>query len=147
MGYTHYFKKVSDTRDDDLRFEMFAIGAGRIIDYAMTYDNIEIADAMGEKLGAFEITKDFVSFNGYGDGAHETFSWDRQGNGFNFCKTAYKTYDVVVTACLIHLKDVYGDAVEISSDGDWSDWRDGARLYNNVTGLPAENPMTQEVGV
>jgi len=143
MGYTHYFRKVSPTREDSRRFEMFAFGARRIIDYARTYDNIEIADAMGERLDMFEINEDSVSFNGYGADAHETFFWNKEAVGVNFCKTAYKPYDAVVTACLIHLKDVYGDAIEIGSDGDWSEWRDGATLYRNATGLTAENPFTQ----
>lgn len=144
MGYTHYFSKVSTTRDDALRFEMFARGARTIIEYATTQDKIQIADGMGEKLGEWEISDSLVSFNGYGADSHETFYWGVDASGFNFCKTAYKPYDAVVTACLIHLKDVYGDAVDIGSDGYWSEWSDGARLYRNATGLTAENPMTSE---
>ena len=144
MGYTHYFTKAGTTRDDALRFEMFARGARRIIEYATTYDNIQLADGMGEILGGYEITDTLVSFNGYGADSHETFSWDAEGTGFNYCKTARKPYDAVVTACLIHLKDVYGDAVSIGSDGYWSEWQDGARLYRNALGLTAENPMTPE---
>ena len=147
MGYTHYFSKVGTTRDDALRFEMFARGARTIIEYATTQDKIQIADGMGEKLGKWEISDSLVSFNGYGAESHETFYWSADASGFNFCKTAYKPYDAVVTACLIHLKDVYGEAVSIGSDGDWSEWSDGARLYRNATGLTAENPMTSEEAV
>jgi hypothetical protein len=144
VGYTHYFTKAGTTRDDALKFEMFARGARTIIEYATNQDNIQLADAMGEKLGAWEISNEVVSFNGYGADSHETFFWDANGTGFNFCKTARKPYDAVVTACLIHLKDVYGDAVDIGSDGYWSEWSDGARLYRNATGLTAANPMTPE---
>ena len=144
MGYTHYFSKVGTTRDDALRFEMFARGARTIIEYATQHDNIQIADGMGEKLGKWEISDSLVSFNGYGADSHETFYWGVDASGFNFCKTARKSYDPVVTACLIHLKDVYGDAVDIGSDGYWSEWSDGARLYRNALGLTAENPMATE---
>jgi hypothetical protein len=144
MGYTHYFTKVAADREDSRRFEMFARGARTIIEYATTYDNIQIANAMGDKLGGWEITDEVVAFNGYGSDSHESFYWSINSDGFDFCKTAYKPYDSVVTACLIHLKDVYGDLVSIGSDGSWSEWRDGARLYRNATGLTAENPMGKE---
>jgi len=144
MGYTHYFTKTGTSRDDALRFEMFARGARTIIEYATTYDNIQIADTMGENLGKWEITDEVVAFNGYGADAHESFYWSTNSDGFDFCKTAYKPYDAVVTACLIHLKDVYGELVSIGSDGNWHEWRDGATLYRNATGLTAENPMDKE---
>lgn len=135
MGYTHYFTKTAADRDDALRFEMFAQGARRIIDYAKTYEGI--------KIGDLEISDEIVTFNGVGEESHETFYWSIKADGFDFCKTAYKPYDAVVTACLIHLKDVYGELVEIASDGSWADWTLGARLYRNATGLTAENPMKE----
>ncbi len=147
MGYTHYFSKVNSTTDEALRFEMFARGARTIIEYATKYDDIALAGWDGEVEGAWEITDEVVRFNGLGADSHETFSWNADASGFNFCKTAYKPYDAVVTACLIHLKDIYGEAVSIGSDGDWSEWSDGARLYRNATGLTAENPMTPEEAV
>lgn len=144
MGYTHYYTKKAESRDDALRFEMFSIGARRIIEYAVAHEGIEIADGMGDVLGAWEADTEVVSFNGYGPDAHETFFFKRTGSGFHFCKTARKPYDAVATACLIHMKDVYGDLIDIGSDGDWSEWSDGARLYRNATGLTAENPMASE---
>lgn len=147
MGYTHYFTKRGIEREDSRRYEMFANGARRIIEYATTYDNIQIADAMGDKLGAWEITDTHVAFNGFGPDSHETFYWPASAEGFNFCKTARKPYDAVVTACLIHLKDVYGEGVDIGSDGYWSEWSDGARLYRNALGLTAEAPFKEEATI
>jgi hypothetical protein len=144
MGYTHYYSKVDSSRDDALRFEMFSIGARRIIEYATTYDGIQIADGMGEQLGQWQCTNETVWFNGYGPDSHETFNWSIDSSGFGFTKTARKPYDAVVTACLIHLKDIYGDLVSIGSDGDWSEWQDGARLYRNATGLTASAPFETE---
>ena len=136
MGYTHYFTRQRPDREDSRRFEMFARGARTIIDYATTYDNI--------KIGDLEISDEIVTFNGVGEESHETFYWALDASGFNFCKTARKPYDAVVTACLIHLKDVYGDLVDIGSDGSWGDWALGARLYRNATGLTAENFLKRE---
>jgi hypothetical protein len=136
MGYTHYFTKTAADREDSRRFEMFARGARTIIDYATTYEGI--------KIGDLEISDEIVTFNGVGEESHETFYWAIDGSGFNFCKTAAKPYDTVVTACLIHLKDVYGDLVDIGSDGSWADWALGARLYRNATGLTAENFLKRE---
>ena len=147
MGYTHYYTKTGTSRDDALRFEMFMNGARTIIEYATAIDGIQLADAMGEHLGQWECTKESVRFNGFGPESHETFDWSIDSSGFGFTKTAYKPYDAVVTACLIHLKDVYGDLVSIGSDGSWSDWRDGATLYRNATGLTASTPFYLESSV
>lgn len=141
MGYTHYFTVTGTSRDDALRFEMFSRGVQTIINYATEYDGIEIADGLGEELGKWDADNEVVRFNGYGADAHETFYFTVFQQGFGFCKTARKPYDAVVTACLIHMKDIYGDLVDIASDGEWSEWQDGARLYRNATGMTAENPM------
>ena len=144
MGYTHYYTKTGTSIDDALRFEMFLKGARTIIEYATTQDGIKLADAMGDHLGQWECTNESVRFNGYGSESHETFSWSIDSSGFGFTKTARKPYDAVVTACLIHLKNVYGDLVSIGSDGSWSEWQDGARLYRNATGLTASSPFELE---
>jgi len=136
MGYTHYFTKAGTSKGDSLCFEMFARGARTIIDYAKKYDHI--------KIGELEISDEVVRFNGVGEDSHETFYWSINSDGFDFCKTARKPYDAVVTACLIHLKDVYGDLVDIGSDGSWSEWTLGARLYQNATGLNAEDCLKRE---
>jgi hypothetical protein len=144
MGYTHYFTKTRESRDNELLFEMFSIGVRKIINYAVEMDGLEIADGLGEELGKWEADTQIVRFNGYGSDSHETFLFSVDADGFGFCKTARKPYDAVVTACLIHMKEIYGALVDIGSDGYWSEWSDGARLYRNATGLTAENPLTPE---
>jgi hypothetical protein len=141
MGYTHYYTKTGTSTEDARLFEMFMNGARTIIEYATTVDKIQLADGMGNNLGGWECTKEDVWFNGYGPDSHETFNWSLDSSGFGFTKTARKPYDAVVTACLIHLYDVYGDLVSIGSDGSWSEWSDGARLYRNATGLTAKPPF------
>ena len=55
------------------------------------------------------------------------------------CKTAYKPYDMVVTAILIRATQLLGreymegnGCKEISSDGDWDEWVSGRRLVKRV---------------
>jgi hypothetical protein len=144
VGYTHYYSRVDISKDDALRFEMFSAGARRIIEYAVENEGIQIADGMGDLLGKWVCDNQTVRFNGYDADSHETFEWSINSSGFDFTKTARKPYDAVVTACLIHLKDIYGELVSIGSDGSWSEWQDGARLYRNATGLTASSPFEME---
>ena len=53
---------------------------------------------------------------------------------FNFCKTARKSYDKYVVACLILAKLCFGNDVKISSDGDLEDWEEGKELIENELG-------------
>jgi hypothetical protein len=83
--------------------------------------------------------------------SHETFTWKAlptqvewrkdEPEIFDFCKTAQKPYDAVVTAILIRAKEIYGSCVSISSDGDWSEWQDGRNLYEAVFGEVAQCPF------
>ncbi len=51
---------------------------------------------------------------------------------FECCKTAYRPYDVLVTALLIAAKHHFGTAIRVSSDGESKDW-DEARMLCEVT--------------
>src|SRR5262249_16349367 len=95
-----------------------------------------------------------VAFNGIGEDEHEPFLfpgavadgylWTLQpGPGKNACKTQWKPYDEVVTACLIAARHWFAeDVLEIHSDGDWVNaWRRGAQLYERVLGRAALNPL------
>jgi hypothetical protein len=83
-----------------------------------------------------------VDFNGVGDNAHEPFEFPGEEES-NACKTEFKPYDEVVTACLLVAHDHFPSSVlTIASDGSWGDWQDGARLYTSVTGRRAANPMS-----
>ena len=51
---------------------------------------------------------------------------------FRFCKTMHLSYDTVVTASLIRAKVLAGDGITISSDGDWTEWKGGRDLVEQV---------------
>lgn len=79
----------------------------------------------------------------FASGSYETFSIQRivedcyspneKGLYFNCCKTAYRPYDLTVTAVLIAMKHHFPET-EVKSDGDSKDWLDGKMLCFNLFG-------------
>jgi hypothetical protein len=63
---------------------------------------------------------------------HDTFDLSSQPKSFACRKTARKPYDETVTAILIRAKVRAGDAIKISSDGDWKEWSAGRRLVKQL---------------
>lgn len=135
MGYTHYWevkKSLSQTE-----WDKFYIGVNKILEkngvpIQYEYDNPKPP----------QIDDNIVRFNGVGDEGHETFYFEKEKTGFNFCKTAQKPYDIVVVACLIYAKICFGDKIRISSDGEvknWNGeieaWQDGKKLFEKAIGV------------
>lgn len=56
------------------------------------------------------------------------------GRYFEFCKTAYKPYDLAVIICLIIAKRYLKDDIFISSDGTIDQWRDGMLICQKILG-------------
>ena len=81
-----------------------------------------------------------------GDCSHETLyfprvlkpsDWQKPENGgyFDFCKTAYKPYDLAVTAFLVIAKHHLGEKLIVSSDSNGLEqWQDAIRLCQAVLG-------------
>ncbi len=75
-----------------------------------------------------------------GDCSHETMLFERiktlqdwnkpneQKLYYNFCKTAFKPYDIAVIALLIIAKHYLNDKIVVSSDGTDNQWFDGKLL-------------------
>ncbi|MEA3295593.1 MAG: hypothetical protein U9Q27_00410 [Patescibacteria group bacterium] len=92
-----------------------------------------------------QFTNDLIWFNGQTpkelrdefDLGHETFvikNINTGGvNGWNFCKTARKPYDLLVCACLIAARKYLG--FRISSDGSLNDWKPAFDYYGQVMGI------------
>jgi hypothetical protein len=137
-------------------FGKLALDAKTICDYANA-NGIRIRNGNGE--GEPEFTEFYFSINGDAEAftsegrdlAHETFYWagiptqsewrKDEPDFFEFCKTAYKPYDAVVTAILIRAKSIYGSCVRISSDGEWHEWQAGRDMYEAIFGEVAECPF------
>lgn len=124
MGYTHYWRNVG------------SFPPGFVVNAAL------ITEREGKLLTDIETDSFRISFNGRGEGAHETFVLRSNANGFAFCKTAAKPYDVAVTAVLalaVHFGVI--QASSLTSDGGVKDWEPGVRLARLATGLDVANPF------
>jgi hypothetical protein len=138
MGYTHYFsfKKAPKGKasQSEAAYQKAIADCHRII---LTYSNVNgglSGYSAHTKLGQYG----GINVNGSKEDGHETFVLREhlsQNESFNFCKTARKPYDKVVTACLIALSYRLGGLVEVSSDGDAADWQDGLKLAQKVLKL------------
>jgi hypothetical protein len=56
------------------------------------------------------------------------------GRYFEFCKTAYKPYDLAVIICLIIAKHHLAEEILVSSDGTLDNWRDGMLICQKILG-------------
>lgn len=91
-----------------------------------------------------------------GDCSYESFIIERilkperwqqpDENGFlwNFCKTAYRPYDLAVTAVLVAAKHHFGELFHVSSDGDDDLWWDAKLLCFGRLGYGPEYRMTDK---
>ena len=113
MGYTHYYN-IQDP-SQPLRGSEIAQDIQNII----LASEIPIGDGSDDRDSEPILEHDLVRLNGIGDEAHETlcyppdFEWNREfhrpeSEGFSFCKTARKPYDVVVCAALLAIKHHQG---------------------------------------
>lgn len=155
MGYTHYWRRPVGP-EDRAKFQALGSDVKRIIEEAKKRQ-ITIAGPSGQ--GEPEFNERFFAFNGRAPKLdHESFSWnvkverpayyDHYGHPadeplFDFCKTARKPYDAVVTAVLIRAKVIYGDDLWVGSDGWWPDWEEGRSLYFDTFGEEAPMPLME----
>jgi hypothetical protein len=126
MGYSHYW--TLENGIEASKWADFIKGAKEIIATAKDA-GIFVADFS---------EGDTIHINGIGYGAHEDFVISTEDVGYDFCKTAQKPYDTVVTALLIQLKRSLGKDVVIKSDGNWNDWESGCLLFETVYGIQPE---------
>jgi hypothetical protein len=140
-GYTHYF--TWHEAPSDLALTQCVAEMSLLIDARKSI--LVGPDLPGAIAGSPKVEAARVDINGIGDDAHEPFVFPGEV-GFNFCKTQWKPYDEVVTACLIVARDHFPKSVlAISSDGSWADWAAGASLYSSVLHRGAKNPMGGDV--
>ncbi len=124
MGYTHYFDhtEVSQEVWDKIVNECRQVC--KSIEHS-----VPIEDDFDGSYPQFD--DEYIRFNGVGDDAHETFLLERDGSeGFTFCKTAQKPYDLAVTACLLIYKKHSPDTMHLTSDGDDEDWMAAKELID-----------------
>lgn len=129
MGYTHYWNTARFT---DEQWEKLCNATRNLITLAVKqgiYVDRECDDEDHPPL----IDSKVIAFNGRGDDGHETFIFDKNIDGFQFCKTSLKPYDAVVVAVLILAHHFNNDFVWIS-DGDAEDFDAGKELAVQALG-------------
>jgi hypothetical protein len=105
MGYTHYWSQPSDV-------EGMAKALPTIKKILKRHkDVVQFEDDDPRKP---EVTNESIRFNGIGEDAYETFSFNLLDSGY--CKTARMPYDIVVCECLLVLKH-FMPSLDIGSDG------------------------------
>jgi hypothetical protein len=117
VGFTRYwdFEKL-----DEEKFKDFSSTCQILIDIInIPLDDIQINDRV-------------VRFNGVDEDAHETFYFNLDKSGFNFCKTNVKPYDVVVCGCLYVAKLLFGDSIKINQDCDPSDDEENIQIVRSI---------------
>lgn len=160
MGYTHYwnynpnqikeseelrrkFKKASNLIAKFARFSknQIHIHAQGIVGGHYNDQPFKLCGGFGK--GTPIINESMVWFNGDESKGmnHETFCINifdqRNPDGFNFCKTARKPYDVAVCYALLAFRSVFDDdnVFRFSSDGDNDDWSRAQQIFQAYTGL------------
>lgn len=122
MGYTHYWD--TPRLEDDGVWQEIIVGVQNIL----ICTGIPVGSPDGEG-DAPHINNDYIGFNGVGEDACESFLIRRSGQGWQFCKTARRPYDDVVTAVLLLLEHHLPGQFQISSDGSWEEWTQGRELF------------------
>lgn len=142
MGYTHYWR--INRRLTDQEWFAFADGVERLVTRVNRSGKTKLTYEYHDNRKP-QIDDNVVRFNGFGDHGYETFLVSRNGVGFAFCKTQWRSYDLAVTACLAALAAIAPDAVEVRSDGDYDAWIKGVVLAIQVWRRDIPNPIAETV--
>lgn len=147
MGYTHYQRQTGDCSPATWQ--------------AICHDVKKLLAANTVPIEGWEegddlITPDAIHFNGVGEDAHETFILNRcqrppysyeeqdsdyaKNGAFEFCKTAYKPYDLLVCQILLVADRRAPDIYKVSSDGDLADWLPAIKSVATLLGQPLYIP-------
>jgi len=89
---------------------------------------------------------------GHPELANETFTLFRRGSdGFCYCKTNRKPYDLMVQACLLVYRHYSPNTINLGSDGNEDEWQVTIDFVHNVLGYwthpfnePEDIPMSDE---
>ena len=115
MGYTHYWELKKQPTPTKFKKAVETLNAI----FAEHKDLRELL-AGWDGNGEPDLNEEMISFNGRADKGddYESFTIQRAKPKWDFCKTQYRPYDVVVCITLLVLKKVLGPATfSFSSDG------------------------------
>lgn len=127
MGYTHHYGPKAETPIADWNRALKTIRA------AVKNSEVPLCRIYNDRRRP-SLCRDHILFNGSGVDGHETFALLRKKQGWSFCKTARKPYDILVCVALLALHAECG--LSVSSDGSPQDWEAARTLYNKHAGKP-----------
>jgi hypothetical protein len=148
MGYTHYWTYNPDKIEDTEELREKFLEASRQIRRCYLWirnqrKDIKIRGGLGAGKPVFNETEIWFNGNDKEGLSHETFSihwFNRGGSGRDFCKTARKPYDFLVSFALLTFASFFSPEVfSFSSDGDEEDWSEARQFYREFTGFEARN--------
>ena len=148
MGYTHYWSH--DVNLDKQKLFAAMLHAVRIVEAAKA-KGIELAGPSGEGEPMLD---EGIALNGVGEESHESFVFpnnphdqfykytnaEHPGRLWAFCKTARKSYDIVVCAILLVMKHHLGNQLRVASDGgrEEDEWIPAENLVREVLGYEVQ---------
>jgi hypothetical protein len=133
MGYTHYWTIHQPIPEELWKTICTAAAAASVVWRATTGHSI--AWESDEPTRACEFGPERIRFNGVGEEGHETFYLTPEATGshtIEFCKTAEKPYDSLVTAILAIAESTAAGYISVSSDGDRPDWEAGLDIAHLI---------------
>ncbi|KEZ43432.1 hypothetical protein SAPIO_CDS4613 [Scedosporium apiospermum] len=126
MGYTHYWT-IKDAASWRKCLPQLVDDSGLIIKHsgvAICGNDYDLPPMLDKDEG--------ISINGKDDG-FEPFCLALD-EGFDFCKTGRRPYDLVVCAILLRAHQLAPKVLDIHSDGRWNEvgWRNARELINQL---------------
>ena len=130
MGYSHSYtlQKHADPRFAEIT---------RDVNDIITASEIPMGDANGNPGSQPQLGPELIRLNGIQPQHCETFLYPAP-EGWEYCKTGYQPYDVIVCATLMAMKHHLQENVAISSDGnlDGPEWQAAYQLYRRALMRP-----------
>lgn len=126
MGYTHYWEvneEITDNEWEQIR-QGVSVALSVLGNLVQEERDIQAPPIISERQ---------IRFNGIDNAGHETFLFNKNQNGFEFCKTAQKPYDLAVYLVLLICKAILGKKMSLRSDGGYEDWEPACKLFGNTT--------------
>lgn len=123
MGYTHYFQLHEKPTDE--QWDLFT----NDVDALLLANDVPLDNRS---------TWGKININGIDENSHENLIIQSDNLRWDFCKTARKPYDKIVTAILIAARYDFGNNFSLSSDGNWEEWEEGCNLVKHTLGYYAE---------
>lgn len=113
-SYTHYWSTGPKTTDPKLWYQYCTHVSVLLREFKGLYDthSLQVSSA-GQRIVAFRPAVPIA----FGE-----FEITATSSPFVFCRTNRRSYDTLVTSCLLTAKVVFSSWIKLTSDGKWDEW-------------------------